>query len=149
MSSTDLTEKDSSDMPAWQRLHHIGFVVAAISDVVEQFARATGTRWDGQIIHDPVQLVRVSFLAGASTDEPLLELVEPAAAESPVRAFLSRGGGLHHLCYEVGHLEMQIERVRATGGLILCPPMSGIVFGGRRLTWVYTAQRFLLEYVER
>jgi len=51
--------------------------------------------WDGEIIHDPNQGVRVTFLSSKIPDNPLMELVEPAGVDSPVSSFLKRGGGLH------------------------------------------------------
>ena len=42
-------------------LHHLGFVVASISKVAEQFTLSMAACWDGQIIYDPLQRVRVAF----------------------------------------------------------------------------------------
>jgi hypothetical protein len=33
-------------------LHHLGFVVASISAVAEEFAVSMPASWDGQIVHD-------------------------------------------------------------------------------------------------
>ena len=132
-----------------QRLHHIGFVVASISPTVERFARSVAASWDGQIIHDPLQAVRVAFLRPGSSEGPLIELVEPAGPESPVSSFVTRGGGLHHLCYEVDVLDAQLEFARSIGGLVVRSPSPAVAFGGRRIAWIYTAQRLLLEYLDR
>ena len=42
-------------------LHHLGFVVKSISTVADEFAASMSARWDGEIIHDPIQRVRVAF----------------------------------------------------------------------------------------
>jgi hypothetical protein len=44
-------------------LHNLGFVVASISKSVEQFASTVAARWDGNVIHDPVQGARVAFFS--------------------------------------------------------------------------------------
>lgn len=129
--------------------HHVGFVVAAIRDVVDSFADSIGADWDGDIIHDPGQGVRVAFLRSKCDSDPLVELVEPAADKSPVAPFLKKGGGLHHVCYETHSLERQLELTRLGGGLIARPPLPAVAFGGRRIAWVYTKNKLLVEYLER
>jgi methylmalonyl-CoA/ethylmalonyl-CoA epimerase len=52
-----------------------------------------------------------------------IELVEPAGEDSPVFAFLKQGGGLHHLCYEVDDLELQIQQMRASRSVLAKPPV--------------------------
>src|SRR3974390_2973753 len=81
--------------------HHVGFVVASIERTVDSLAKSLGADWDGHIIHDPNQGVRVTFLRSQNAADPLFELVEPAEDNPTVQAFLQRGGGLHHVCYEV------------------------------------------------
>jgi methylmalonyl-CoA/ethylmalonyl-CoA epimerase len=129
--------------------HHIGFVVASIEKCVKQFAQSIAARWDGNIIHDQLQGVRVTFLQHSRVGSPLLELVEPAADDSPVKSFLNKGGGLHHICYEVNSLDRAMEYAHSCGGLIIRQPLPAIVFGGRRIAWVYTPERLLVEYLER
>jgi methylmalonyl-CoA/ethylmalonyl-CoA epimerase len=129
-------------------LHHIGFVVASIREAVQGFAESIEAEWDGEIIHDRNQVVRVTFLRGKSAADPLLELVEPAGDKSPALSFLKRGGGLHHLCYQVDSLEEQLKLSRSRGGLIARAPLPAAAFGGRRIAWVYTRNKLLLEYLE-
>ena len=129
--------------------HHIGFVVASIQNSVQGFLDALQAEWDGTIFHDPNQAVRVTFLHGKHPGNPALELVEPAGEKSPVIPFLKRGGGLHHLCYEIDGLEDQLALSRAQGGLVVRPPLPAVAFGGRRIAWVYTKNKLLLEYLER
>lgn len=131
-------------------LHHIGFVVVSIEKTVDRFARSISAQWDGQIIADPLQGVRVTFLRSiTSPNESLIELVEPAGDKSPVQNFLKRGGGLHHLCYEVDSLAAQLHLSRTLGGLVVRQPMPAVAFGGREIAWVYTADKLLTEYLER
>ena len=50
-------------------LHHLGFAVSSISAVAEEFAASMSARWDGEIILDPIQGVRVAFFHPADTTE--------------------------------------------------------------------------------
>jgi hypothetical protein len=61
--------------------HHVGFVVASIQGSVHSFAASLAATWDNEIIHDPIQAVRVAFLQGKHASDPLVELVEPAGEE--------------------------------------------------------------------
>jgi len=128
--------------------HHVGFVVASISETAPQMALLLDSEWDGSIILDPIQNARVSFLRGKHASDPLFELVEPEGKDSPVGKFLERGGGLHHLCYEVANLEQQLQNSRSTGALVVRQPAPAVAFGGRRIAWVFTKTKLLIEYLE-
>ena len=129
-------------------LHHVGFVVASIADAGDGLARSLGADWNGEIVHDPLQRARVSFMR-CGDDRPAVELVEPDGDDSPLCAFLSKGGGLHHVCYEVDSLDAQLKQSRAAGALVAKAPLPAVAFGGRSIAWVYTRQKLLVEYLER
>ena len=129
--------------------HHVGFVIAPIRDVAQAFAQSIDSEWDGEIIYDPNQEVRVTFLRSKIAANPLIELIEPAGDKSPVLSFLKRGGGLHHVCYLVDSLEKQLETCRSRGMLVLRPPLPAVAFGNRRIAWVCSQNKFLIEYLER
>jgi methylmalonyl-CoA/ethylmalonyl-CoA epimerase len=131
-------------------LHHVGYVVPSIPDVVEAFARSVHTTWDGQIHHDPLQGVHVTFLVNkGNQSQPMIELVAPAGEQSPVTNFLQKGGGLHHLCFETDDLEQQLRQAKEDGAIIVRKPLPAVAFKNRRIGWVYTPARLLIEYLER
>ncbi len=133
-----------------RRLHHVGFVVGSIPDALGGFARWMGVSGAPTVYHDPVQKVRVTFLASTIPGEAQIELVEPASPDSPVQRFLaSSGGGLHHLCYEVDDLEEHMREMRASGCRLVKPPVPAVAFAGRRIGWMLTPQNLLLEFLER
>ena len=111
------------------------------------FARSVNASWDGKIFHDPVQRVNVTFLSMPGTDAQM-ELVEPAGTQSPVLAFLDKGGGLHHLCYEVENCEAAICSMRKRGSMIVKRPKPAVAFQGRRIAWVLTSEKLLIELLE-
>jgi methylmalonyl-CoA/ethylmalonyl-CoA epimerase len=96
-----------------------------------------------------VQTVFVSFFQPALAGNAVIELVEPEGNGSAVHKFLQRGGGLHHICYEVDSLEQQLEQTRANRDLIVRPPQPAPAFDGRRIAWTYTRNKLLVEYLER
>jgi methylmalonyl-CoA/ethylmalonyl-CoA epimerase len=130
-------------------LHHLGFVVSSISAVAEEFALSMSANWNGEIIHDPIQRVKVTFFDPSYLGNPVFELVEPAGEDSPVGGFLKRGGGLHHVCYEIDDLESGLKTACATGLVLVSDPVPAVAFGGRRIAWICSKKRLLIELLER
>jgi len=130
-------------------LHHLGFVVASISATAEDFALSMSASWDGAVIHDPIQRVRVAFFLPVDGRNPVFELVEPASDTSPVSDFLKKRGGLHHVCYEIDDLESALQQARRAGWAIAAAPVPAVAFDGRRIAWVFSKQRLLMELLER
>ncbi len=129
--------------------HHVGFVVASIQKTVKEFASSLGAQWDGVIVHDPNQKVCVTFLQSSNPADPLFELIEPAGEDSPVLISARKGGGIHHVCYVVDSVDEQLERCRSQRALVVRRSTPAVAFGGRRIAWVYTRNKLLIEYLER
>ena len=129
------------------RLHHMGFVVADIAAAMPAFVHSMAAEWDGQIIEDPLQKAKVAFLTTRPGDAQI-ELVQPVGEDSPVRRFLQERGGMHHLCYEVADLEAELKAFRSRGASIASRPKPAVAFGGRRIAWVITSEKFLVELLE-
>ena len=130
------------------KMHHTGFVVASIADVIEGFCVSVHGLGFSQTWLDPIQRVRGAFIHPASPGDPSIELVEPADDQAPVRRFLDQGGGLHHICYEVHDLEAELRGCIERGIAIIRRPQPAVAFGGRRIAWVITKQKLLVEYLE-
>ncbi|PYV70089.1 MAG: methylmalonyl-CoA epimerase [Acidobacteria bacterium] len=143
------TESQSLAAAKPASFHHVGFAVASIEKLAQNFARSLGAHWDRAIIHDPLQEARVTFLYSGDESQPAVELVEPTGEASPLHNFLSRGGGLHHICYEVDSLRDQLRKSRTAGCLVVKNPLPAAAFGGRLIAWVYTPEKLLVEYLER
>jgi len=134
--------------PEVLNLHHVGFVVADIQTGMTAFCLSLNATWDGCIFEDPHQRVKVAFLTLRPGDA-LIELVEPAGEGSPVAPFLQKGGGLHHVCYEVGDLEQGLAEFKGRGALLVRRPKPAVAFAGRRIAWVLTAEKLLVELLEK
>jgi methylmalonyl-CoA/ethylmalonyl-CoA epimerase len=134
--------------PTHVRLHHIGYVVSSIQESSQTFSVALGATWTGDIIFDPIQKVRVSFFQSQNKSDPLIELVEPGEPKSPVTRFLERGGGMHHLCYEVSDLEAHLRLCKPLGIVTIRRPVSAVAFDGRRIAWAVAKKGPLLEFLE-
>ena len=108
---------DPADGPAAVRavvtgLHHVAIVVPSIAEARLAYEGPLGLS-AGEVEHVADQKVNVLVLHAG---EQRIELVEPAAEDSPVSGFIAkRGGGLHHLAYQVEDLELALTRLKAAG----------------------------------
>ncbi len=78
-----------------------------------------------------------------------IELLEPAAEDSPISKFIEkRGGGLHHIALRVPDLLAVVERLRASGAKLLNEPRTGA--GGHLYVFVHPSSTggVLLELVQ-
>lgn len=130
------------------RVHHVGYVTDSIAGSVREYERATDLVWDGRIIHDPLQMVRVAFLSSGESGLVTVELVEPAGSRSPVNPFLAAGGGLHHVCLEVPDLQAHSLASQDAGCTLIRVPMPAAAFGGRKIAWIRTTGGQLIELLE-
>jgi methylmalonyl-CoA/ethylmalonyl-CoA epimerase len=131
-----------------QTLHHVGYVVKSIEEQAPGFVKSLGAMWDQQIIHDPLQGAKVTFLRTPGAGDAQIELVEPAGDNSPVSRFLEKGGGLHHLCYEVADLAEHLKLIRAAGCVVVRAPMPAAAFQQRLIAWALTREKLLLEFLD-
>jgi len=80
------------------RLHHVGIVVPKIQDSLGEITKYIKFETIGLPTPVGSQKVNICFL---KIGEPFLELIEPIEESSPISEFAKKGGGIHHLCFEV------------------------------------------------
>ena len=102
-----------------------------------------------EVSDDEIQRARVIFLDLPPDGAMKLELVEPLGTDSPVTGFAQKGGGLHHICFEVDDLEEQIDTMKGLKAMLIRRPQPATAFGGRRIAWMLTRDKLLVEYLER
>lgn len=97
-------------------LHHVAIAVTSLSEARKAYEGALGLS-ASEPEYVPDQKVNVLVLyAGAQR----IELVEPAASDSPITNFLEkRGPGIHHLAFQVGDCQRQIEALADAGAPLL------------------------------
>lgn len=104
------------------KLHHIGIVVNRIQDSLGDLKKYL--TFQSISLPTPVgsQKVNVCFLnVGGS----YLELIEPTSSDSPIAEYASKGGGIHHLCFEVKDIHKEIDIMSEKGAIILVRPVKG------------------------
>ena len=129
------------------KLHHVGVVVENLQTSGQAYGRALRLVPDSEIFHDPIQKVRVQFWR--DEESSLVELIEPAAPDSPVWPELKKGGGLNHLCFEAVDIERQVADAVEGGAILAVNPVPAVAFSGRRIAFLYFPRIGLIEFVER
>ena len=104
------------------KLHHIGVVVNRIQDSVGELKNYISFQNISLPIPVVSQKVNVCFL---KIGDPALELIEPTSSDSPINDFLKKGGGIHHLCFEVSDIHKELDSLAKKGATILVGPVKG------------------------
>jgi len=76
------------------RIHHIGYVVKNI----ETYRRNLVIQEIIKSVYDPIQKAKLELI---TVDNIYIELIEPQDETAFTYTFMQKGGGYHHLCYEV------------------------------------------------
>ena len=104
------------------KLHHIGIVVKNIQDSLgelTQFLSFESTTIPALV---PSQKVNVCFL---KTNNVYIELIEPAEENSPLSTFTAKGGGFHHICFEVNDIHKEVEKMVKNSARLVVKPVKG------------------------
>jgi methylmalonyl-CoA/ethylmalonyl-CoA epimerase len=149
------TEQKTKGLPSGLRfkLLHVGVAVAEIEPAAEMFANLFGSKVISGPFDDPIQRVTVNFLTQTNApdaDAAEIELIAPLNAEAPIHSMLKKtGGGAYHLCFETNDLERALAHLAEHRCLMVSAPAPAVAFEGRRIAWLYTPTRLLVELVER
>jgi methylmalonyl-CoA/ethylmalonyl-CoA epimerase len=104
------------------KLHHIGLVVPNIKDSLGELIKFLNFETITLPTLIGSQKVNVCFL---QIGESYLELIEPASLDSPVINFINKGGGFHHLCFEVKDIHKELDILKKKGAKIIVEPVKG------------------------
>jgi methylmalonyl-CoA/ethylmalonyl-CoA epimerase len=129
------------------RFDHIGLV---IGDMAEGRAALEGMfgvdRWT-QVFEDPGIGVYVQF--GRTAEGPCYELISPLGEASPITTALKRGVNiLNHVAYLTSDLDADAQRLQQMGAMMAGPVKPAVAYGGARVQFWVTPQRFMVELIE-
>ncbi len=89
-------------------LHHVGIVVKDI----EQDKKVYETVFGMEIVKQFDVEAFAAKVAFTPIKNTYIELVEPTNMDDGLGKFLQKGGGLHHICYEVEDINAIIEQLK-------------------------------------
>ena len=104
------------------KLHHVGIVVKNIQESLGEITKYL--TFESTTVPSLVgsQKVNICFL---KTNNVFLELIEPAQENSPISNFIKKGGGFHHLCFEVDDIHLELEKMKKNGAHVIVDIVNG------------------------
>lgn len=130
-------------------LHHVGYAVTSIEEAIEGWRESFCALAVSPTFGDPVQRALVAFLTLGDSAAAQIELIQGDDEDSPIARFAAKGGGLHHLCFEVNNLADHLALMKSRGAMLIRPPRPAVAFDGRPIAWMVTRQKALVEYLQR
>jgi methylmalonyl-CoA/ethylmalonyl-CoA epimerase len=122
-------------------LHHIGIVTKDIGKYIASQPLQECSR----IMEDKNQDAFIAFLKTGS--DTLLELVQPLSERSQTYAFSKKGGGYHHLCYQVKTM-FDFEKIVKEHRLMkISRPVPALAMGNCMIVFCFTREKQLIEFV--
>lgn len=131
------------------KLHHIGKVVKDLDEAVKYHRETFGLEPMGGKVVDPIQKVEVVLLNTGFGEDATIELIKPLSEDSPVNKFLKKGGGLHHLSFQVEDIQTAVQELRQQGALILGDVVPSAGHNKYPSVWLYTRSREIVELIEK
>lgn len=94
------------------KINHVAIVVGDIDAALNFWQNALGLKLD-HVEDVPSQKSAVAFIPVGDSE---VELVKPTSEDSGVAKFLAeRGGGMHHLCFEVDDIVGMLNQLKEKG----------------------------------
>jgi methylmalonyl-CoA/ethylmalonyl-CoA epimerase len=134
------------------RVDHVGIVVSDTAAAIRLYRSLFGLAAEPSLENEP-EGVRLTFLRppGADDGATTIELLEPTRSDTGVARYLERRGeGMHHVCFEVDDVGVEIARLAAEGYEVLDrTPRRGM--HGERLAFVHprSARGVLVELYQK
>jgi len=104
------------------KFHHIGLVVSNIQNSMGELTQFIKFHDISKPTTIDSQKVNVCFL---KIGDCYLELIEPLEGDSPIKDFSLKGGGIHHLCFEVDDIYQTISEMEKKGAKLIVKPVKG------------------------
>lgn len=131
------------------KLHHVGIVVDDIESGIQRYRAMFGFVPVTKVVKDQVQKVSVVLLSDPEKVSVPIELIAPLTDDSPVSKILKGNMRLYHLCFLVEDLEEALKNFRSNEAIIISGPVPADLFDGKRIAFVYTPDKFVVELLEK
>lgn len=105
-------------------IHHLGVAVHDLDEALATYERLFGAELEHRARVEDQGVDAAAVLLGTGR----VELLAPLGDDTPVGRFLaSRGPGMHHVAYEVGDVQAELDRLAEAGAeLIDTEPRPGL-----------------------
>jgi methylmalonyl-CoA/ethylmalonyl-CoA epimerase len=130
------------------KFDHIGIFVKSLEIGQKHLTKIFKINNWSQIYYDPVQKVDVQF--GYDISNICYELVAPNGENNPVDKVLKDGKNvLNHVAYKVNNINDEIVRLQNNRCLLISGPNPAIAFENKKIAFLYTPLKFIIELIEQ
>lgn len=113
------------------QIAHLGIAVKTLQEALPFYRDVLG------LPEIPLADSDGAHIAGVAAGDSLVELLEPAADDTPIGKYLSkRGPGIHHICFSVPDLDAMLDKCR-TMGIRLIDERPRIGAEGKRIAFIH------------
>lgn len=127
-------------------LDHVAIAVRRVEDAADKLCATLGYARKTEKVTNTRQRVNVLFLDKPGSLD--LKLIEPSDDESPLWAFVQKGGGLHHLCFRVPDVTSACEAMRESRVRVVAPPQPGEAFDEHLIAFCYLGFGVSAEFID-
>ena len=128
--------------------HHIGIAVENIDMSIKVYSDMGYVLKNKVKYFDPIQNVNICFMFKKS--HPLIELISPSSAKSPINRILKNNGSTpYHTCYEVDSIDKEIMNFKKIGFIQIMKPQNAIAFEGRKICFLISRSIGLIELLQK
>ncbi|PKO11350.1 MAG: methylmalonyl-CoA epimerase [Chloroflexi bacterium HGW-Chloroflexi-2] len=115
-----------------KKINHIAIAVKDVEESLKFWRDAMGLQVD-HIEDVPSQKSEVVFIPVGDSE---VELVKPTSPDTGVAKFLEeRGGGMHHLCFEVDNIDEMLNQLKENGVRLINE--IALELPGRKMAFVH------------
>jgi methylmalonyl-CoA/ethylmalonyl-CoA epimerase len=125
---------------------HIAIAVRELEPAAERLCALLGYHRATERVTNTRQQVNVMFLHRKGSLD--LKLIEPSAPESPLWAFVKKGGGLHHICFKTPDVNTACEELTAAGARLIAPPAPGEAFDDGLIAFLFAGFGLNVEVID-
>jgi methylmalonyl-CoA/ethylmalonyl-CoA epimerase len=129
-----------------KKINHIAIVVDSMEESLALFSKVLGFE-PVETHSDPQGMFRSTMVR---SQDATCELLEPVGNEGPIAKFLGeRGGGIHHISFEVDDLDVELASLREKGIRLIEPAPRKV--GNDRIAFIHprSMKGVLIELVQK
>lgn len=127
-------------------IDHVCIAVRSIDKAMPRLCEILGFRARTTKVTNTRQQVNVQFLCRTGSID--IKLIEPSGEQSPLWQFLKKGEGLHHVCFKVADVRVQLAELEKLGLRVLAQPEPGEAFDDQLIAFGYAGSGLNVELID-
>lgn len=127
-------------------IDHIAVAVRSVEEAADKLCPLLGYERATLKVTNTRQQVNVMFLEKSGSLP--IKLIEPSGDESPLWAFVKKGGGLHHIAFKAPEVETACADLAARGARVIAAPQPGEAFDDHLIAFLYLGLGLNIEVID-